>query len=246
MPPPPPSTTKEVAPWLIVLGSIAIVAHFLAVGTNVLAAPSGPWPMGEGISDRMPPPQFARDLNDVATPGYLQWVKMTHNYHFLSNSPGSWGVYLEAQVKDENDKVLATVRLPEKDANPWVRHRQEIFAQLLTQDRPVQPPQGEMIAAPGRRVQYVKIWEEVGPRTGKIREVEEHRIPRDRPVEGPSELSLLAARSYARYLCRTHGAAKVEVIRHVRQPVPLGVLSNLEPQAGAFEELKSNFGDFPR
>jgi hypothetical protein len=246
MPPPPPSTTKEVAPWLIVLGSVAILAHFLAVGTRVLAAPSGPWPMGEGFADRMLPPQFARDLNDIATPGYLQWVKLTHNYHFPSNTPGSLGVYLEANVKDQNDTVLATVRLPEKDANPWVRHRQELFAQVLTQDQPVQPPQGEMIAAPGRGVRYVKIWEETGTRSGKIREVEEHRIPRDRPVQGPSEMSLLVARSYARYLCRAHGAAKVELIRHVREPVPVGVLFMLEPQAGAFDELKSNFGDFSR
>jgi hypothetical protein len=246
MPPSPPTTTKEVAPWLVALGSAAIVAHFLALGARVLAAPSGPWPMMEGGADLVRPPQFAQDLNELVTPGYLQWVKLTHNYHFPSNRPGSPGVYLEARLKDQDDNVLTTVRLPEKDANLWVRHRQELFARAFTEDQPVQPPQGEMIPAPNQRVRMVRIWDEGGARSLKIRDVEEHRIPRDRPVFGPSDWSLLLARSYARYLCRTHGAAKVELIRHSRDPIPAAVLFTGEPQAGTFDELKSNFGDFPR
>ena len=38
-------------------------------------------------------------------------------------------------------------------------------------------------------------------------------------VGGPSPWSLLLARSYARHLCRLHGAHSAELTRHSRQPV---------------------------
>jgi hypothetical protein len=79
-----------------------------------------------------------------------------------------------------------------------------------------------------------------------LTEVAQHQVPRDHPVEQPSEWALLLARAYGRYLCRTHGAAKVELVRHSRGPIPPAVLFIDNVPAGNFDELLSNFGDYPR
>ena len=74
----------------------------------------------------------------------------------------------------------------------------------------------------------------------------EHLIPRDRPVFRPSEQSLLLARSYARYLCRTHGAATAELIRHTGEPItPAVMFTSGQPPAAAVNELISSFGELP-
>ena len=80
-----------------------------------------------------------------------------------------------------------------------------------------------------------------------IRQVPEHLVPRDRPVFRPGDWSLLLARSYARHLCRAHGAASCEIVRHSQEPIPPMVLfvgDNI--QAGAFDELISNFGEMKK
>ena len=47
-------------------------------------------------------------------------------------------------------------------------------------------------------------------------------------------------------LCRRHGAASAELIRHTREPVPPAVLFLPESPADDFDELTSNFGELPR
>src|SRR5262249_3155198 len=191
--------------WLVVLGSLVVAGHLLVFGVSVLAAQSGPWPTPYG-QDWAVPPMFAAAIDEVTRPNYLRPLKMTHNYHFATNRAEMPGVYFEVHLKDESGAVMKTLRYPEKDANPWVRHRQELLARHLLEDRPVPPPAGETVAAPGRQVEMVPIWE-MGPgRTLTVRRVAEHLVPRDRPVSRPSDLSLALARSYARYLCRAHGA----------------------------------------
>src|SRR5262249_51306775 len=139
-------------------------------------------------------------------------------------------------------------KIPDPEANFWVRHRQSLLAQALADDEPVPPPQGEKVAAPGQQTRTVEIWDEVEkgvPRLA-IKKVPEHLIPRDRPVFRPSEWSLILAQSYARYLCRTHGADKAEIIRHTQEAIPPGVLFGPEPPPGAFPVLTSNFGEYPK
>lgn len=62
----------------------------------------------------------------------------------------------------------------------------------------------------------------------------------------PSEFSFLLARAYSRYLCRTYGAAKVEVLRHHQDPIRPYVLTEANVPAQAFNEIISNFGEFSR
>jgi hypothetical protein len=69
---------------------------------------------------------------------------------------------------------------------------------------------------------------------------------RNRMYLRPSDVAMVCARSYARYLCREHGADRADVLRHHRDPIPPMVLSLDNVQAGAFEEMISDFGEFTK
>ncbi len=226
---------------LVILGSLALAFHFLAVVCGALAAPSGPWPSMEGVN-MATPPQFAYSLDTLTRP-YLKLVKMTHDYHFPSNRPGMPGAYFEVRLKDGAGQELAKMQFPEASASCWVRHRQALLAQGLATDQPVLPPPGEVIAAPNQAVPTVPIWDHLEDRHLIIRTVPEHLIPRDRPVFRPSEWSLVLARAYGRYLCRTYGAASAEIIRHTQEPIPPAVMTLDNVPPGAFDDLISNFGE---
>ena len=246
MPRPRPDTPPELPPWLTGPGSAVIAFHLVAVAALALAAPSGPWPTAFGTSTATGP-QFARAVSDVTTPYYLGPLKLTHNYHFAGNRPAAPSVYVEARLKDAEGRTLRTLRLPDEGANLWVRHRQALLAQWLTDDQPVQPKLGEAIPAPNQAAPTVSIWDGAGPgRPLALRAVPEHLVPRDRPVFRPSDWSLLLARSYARHLCREHGAASAELVRHTREAILPAVLFLPEPPADALDELISNFGELPR
>jgi hypothetical protein len=73
--------------------------------------------------------------------------------------------------------------------------------------------------------------------------VPQHRLPRYPGRWRPSEWSLILARSYGRYLCRTHGAASAEIVRHTREPVPPAVLFGQETPPAVFNDLVANFGE---
>jgi hypothetical protein len=229
----------------MVLGSVIIIAHLSAIGVAVLAAPSGPWPSMEGPSMPTQPPKFAQMLNNLASPLYLKWIKMTHNYHFVSNRTDLPAVYFEARLKDENGHLLTALQFPDNNANAIVRHRQSLLAQGLGDDIPVPPPAGEALPAPNQNVIRERIWEPGADRMLQLRPVAQHLIPRDRPVYKPNDWAMLLARSYARYLCRLHGAASVELLRHWREPLPPQVLYS-DPPPGAFGEYIANFGELPR
>jgi hypothetical protein len=242
MPPSPAAPARPLPRGLILLGSAALACHLCAVGLLVLAAPSGPWPTSFGTSMALEP-QFALTLGNPVTRHYLMPLKMSHNYHFATNRPGVPRAFFEVRLKDEAGKPIKTVRLPDARANFWVRHRQGLLAQWLADDRPVQARPGEAIAPPDQEVRRVEIWDTAPDRTLRLRAVPEHLVPRDRAVMRPSQWSLVLARSYVRYLCREHGAASGELIRHTREPVLPAVLFLDEPPADAFEELISNFGE---
>lgn len=243
-----PQAQQTAAPglprWLLVLGSAAIGYHLLSVGLIAVAAPSGPWPSMEG-ANMATPPQFAYSLQRALTAEYSKAVKLTHNYHFPSDRPALTGAWFEVRLKDKAGQEIAAVRLPDPKAGAWERYQQTLLARRLADDEPVAPPQGEVIPGPHRRVPDVQIWDIEENRKLKLKSVPMHLVPRDRPVFRPSEWSLLLANSYGRYLCRLHGAAKAEIVRHTEEPIPPAILFEEIP-AGAFGELVSNFGELPR
>jgi len=246
------SRTISAPRWLLLLASTVIILHLGAVIVGALAAPSGPWPSMQDGMDMAPPPAFADRLRRVARP-YLKVAGLTHNYRFPTNRPAFPAVSLEVTLKDQEGNVLKdrrgadlVISIPEKNANAWVRHRQVLLARWMGNDMPVTPPMSEAIAAPGQQVPNVSYWDMT--QAGQLTLVNrpQHLVPRDRPVMGPSPVSLILVRSYARYLCRTHGAAKADVLRHHREPVPPSVLlmTSANVPAEAFEPVTSHFGEF--
>jgi hypothetical protein len=238
-------TTRALPPWFLFLASAAVIGHLVAVVVRIIAAPSGPWstPFGNSLAE---PPAFAQSISQRACQPYLALLKLDHSYHSPADRPESPAAYFEVRLRDPKGRLLRTVRVPDDAANFWVRHRQTLLAQALANDQPVTPRAGEVIAAPSQAVRTVAIWDLAGDRQLRLRPVPEHLIPRDRPVFRPSEWSLVLARSYVRYLCRVHGAASGELIRHTREPVLPAVLFLDEPSEAAFGELISNFGELPR
>lgn len=231
--------------WAMALASVAITGHVFAIVIGVLVAPSGPWP-AEGSGTLSTPPQFAYSLNAMAPADYLQALGMTSHYHFAGNRPAVPGAKLEFRLEDDAGKLLTTVTIPDPDRPFAVRHRQQVLTSRLADDVPAQPPEGELIAAPSRSVPTVDVWEPGAPRELVLKSVPEHLIPRDRPVFSPSPQSMLLARSYARALCRKHGAAKAEVIRHTQEPIPPAIMFMAGPgPSDADGKLVSRFGRLP-
>lgn len=229
--------------WLVWVGSIAIVAHFAAIGVNALAAMSGPWPDDGMIG----PPLLAVEVNEAIGADYLKLVRLNTNYHVLANQvPGLPSIYLEFRLQDEQGNELAVVKLPNDDANPWVRHRQSLLTQrLFWEDRQVVPQQTELIPAAGGELPKRRYWTLEKGRLELVT-VDVNKVPLTPPVMGPTDWSFVLARAYSRYLCRTYGAAKAQVLRHHQDAIRPLVLHAENLQARDFEEMVSNFGEFSR
>lgn len=245
MAPPRSNTGGPAPPFLFALGSLAILLHLGAVIVHALAAPSGPWPSMEGMT-MAEPPSFTQSLDEALVQGYLKPLKLTHNYHFWGNRPAAPGVYLEVRLKDGKGELLTSLRLPDSEANASIRYLQGLFVQGLVPDQPIAPPQGEAIPAPHQQVRTVPIWDTAGEQSLRLNRVPEHLIPRNRPVYGPTEWSLVLVHSYARYLCQEHGAASAEVVRHSRESIPPGIFLVGNPPPMTFTDLIASYGDFSR
>jgi hypothetical protein len=243
----PPQASFPLPRWLAVLASLVLVFHLSALLVRSLAATSGPWPTPMG-ANVIPPPPFAVSLYRGVAGDYLKALQMTHNYHFPTNRPGQPGLTFEARLKDDAGHEFASLTFPDKNANFYLRHRQTLLANALSMDEPVVPPQMEVIPAPNRAAPSVWLWEPVPNTANRLQlvNVPQHLIPRDRPVMHPSAVSWLFVQSYARYLCRAHGAASVQIIRHHADPIPPDVLTTDNIPADAFDEVLSNYGEFTR
>jgi hypothetical protein len=172
---------------------------------------------------------------------------MTHTYRFRVDRPMP-SVYFEAHLKDGRGEHLKTLKFPDPKANFWVRHRQQLLSDGLFGDSPVPPPQGERLGAPP------KTYWEPQDKQMVLKTVPEHLVPRTGNVMSPSDWSLLVAKSYAQHLCRTHGAASAEIVRHSRDivlpptllPPPPPGKDRAEAPPALFEELVFNFGVYRR
>jgi hypothetical protein len=243
----PSSSTFNVPRWLLWVGSALISFHLLALGVRVLAADSGPWPVGDEDMPEAPPPQFAYQAYKSLPGDYVKLLQLTNHYHFATDRTAHLGVYLEARLKDGEGNEIARVKYPQDDASFWLKHRQGLLVQKLTMDELVAVPTTERVAAPNRAVEMVTLWEEYENRKMRLKTVDRNSlIGSMRRPEQPSDLCMLYVKAYARYLCREHGAAKVEILRHHQEPIPPGALFDDNIPAGAFDEVISNFGEFPR
>jgi hypothetical protein len=235
--------------WLVIAASIAIVFHLSAVIVRSLNMPSGPW-LGDRGPVRAGPPTFASTLFSSLPGEYLKAVRLTQNYHFQSNSPGTMGIAFEARFKDHDGNPV-TLTFPDKNANRWVQHRQKSLAFALTDDQRVMPPPLQTVAAPGKAENKIRVWD--GSRNStevRLKWMSENEIPREgepnyREIWRPSPFSSLVVNSYARYLCRTYGVDKVEIVRIHQSPIPPDALFEDFPEQ-AFAKGQSNFGELPQ
>jgi hypothetical protein len=230
--------------WLRVAINVVIAVHLLAILGVVLHAASGPWPTPFG-NPYIAGPQFAAPLEDAAAP-YLRATRMTHTYRFRADQLGRPAFYFEVKLRDERGQTMKTLRFPDPKANVWVRYRQQLLADGLGDDRNLPPPQGEVV--PSKKMPTQTIWEPEDKQM-VLKTVEQHLLPRNRPVIlSPTEWSLMLAKSYARSLCRTHGAASAEIVRHKREPIlpptmlPRNQAGEVQPPAELFEEMVASFG----
>jgi hypothetical protein len=264
MPRPPSPSGGPLPRWLIAAGSAVIIFHLSAITVAALDAPSGPWVTAEGPRPAEAP-AFVHSASDLAK-AHADYLRIAHNYHndVITTRPADVpGVEFDVRLKNEKGEVIETLHFPDPKANPWVRHRQQLLATGLALDLPVESQGADVIAAPGEKVPTLSIWalpgedfsgmQPPGPPPGRnvpyhLQAVPQHLVPRAnvRMVMRPSDLSLLLAHSYARYLCHTHGAASAEIVRHVRQAVSPAVLFGGEPPPGAFDEFIASFGEMPQ
>ena len=232
-------------PWLLALGSLAVAGHLFILGISSMMGSINYITTMYG-GDLATPPVFAVMIDDATRPGYLRMLKMTSTYHFMTNRAEIPDAYLEVRLRNEAGELAQTLKLPEEGVNAWVRHRQELLARYIMDDRPLPPPAGEVLPAPGQPLPTVQFWRPGPDRISRLHSEAQHLVPRNAPLFQPSELSLILARSYARHLCRKHGAASAEIIRHSRQPLSPVVLFQPEVPPDATEELVASFGEMPK
>jgi hypothetical protein len=240
--------------WLIVVGTLGIAFHLLAVVVVVIAAPSGPFPTPVGPLPFEPPAFVWRQnaggqlLNEVAA-DYLRLLHLGSNYHFSSNKLDYSAVWFEVRLKGADGAVFKTLKFPEDDANFWVRHREGLLAQNIGDDQNVQSNRQNTLPAEGERVQRVQIWKQAKPGDEfHLESVPVSSLSRTQPENGPSAWSQLLAKAYVRYLERKYGeergeSIKGELIRHSRNPIPPVVVVN--PQdlwpPNVFNEMVADF-----
>lgn len=242
--------------WVVAAVSLFVVFHFFAVTAHVLGARSGPWLVpGIGPSPAEPPPFVGEQIKLATSRFYLQPLRLASDYHYMSNRVDMPQVELEAILRDEKGNVMQTLSFPSAKDNPWVRQRHALLAEQLGGDMPVPIPRGEMIPAKGQETEKLTVWYPPSPQEKKLvlRETEQHLVKdliKDPSMQlsRPRDWTLLAARSYARYLCRKHGAASVTLVRKSNDPIMPALLflpDELIPP-GTFDTLASQFEEYRR
>ena len=235
--------------WLKFAGSAFAIGHLLAIGLYALAAESGPWPYNAGNSPS-PGPQFATSLTwGFGYPYYLRPLRLTNDYHFVSNRPAEFAVYFQVHLKNQLGEVR-TLKFPDEKANFWVRHRQEILAQHLVPDQRLPPRGNRRLPGLGQEVPTVEVWVRDGEATLRLKQVDENdESLRNAEVDHPTEKAKALVRSYLRYLSREHKADSAELVRHSRPMVlPMDTMPHMfmPRPAELFQELKSHFGEYRR
>ena len=243
------NTARPLPLWLKAGGSAFALWHILAVGMLALAHRSGPWPAPPPIGvDHQEGPQFAKVLsNSVTFPTYIQPLRMTNNYHFVSNEPGMNALFIEVHLKNEQGVVFKTLKFPDDKANFWVRHRQNVVVRGLAGDQPVQVPITERLAPAGQSPRLYEFWEMTPQGELKLSKKPGNQVPVDRNPFRPSDGAKVLAESYMRHLCKKHNAASAELVRHHRDPVmPVLWFLPQAPPPETFLEIKSYFGEYRR
>jgi hypothetical protein len=260
----PTEPTRPLPGWLMTVCSVVVVLHLSLIGVFALSASSGPWPVPPPF-DQMTPvsfadgPMFATSVTGNFTiPYYLKPLWMTHNYHFQTNRPAEAAVYFEAHLKDAAGTVTI-LKFPDDKAVWWVRHRQEVLAQALNQDRRKPPIGTQPVPQKDKQLPTYEVWLPVdrSPMEMKLKTVTDLDLDPMPSHLQPTGWTKAVSESYARHLMREHNAVSVELVRYSRptvMPSTMLALPNLhlldqqfrQKIEDTFRETKANFGVYPR
>lgn len=237
--------TKEKQPrplpvWLMALGSLFVLGHFIIIGARVLNVQSGPWPTPYGESTALPP-QFATSITVPAFNSYLVPLHMTHDYHFMTNEVSEPEAKLEVRLFDSAGKLKETVHLPGETSNPWLAYRYRLLSLAVLRDNPVQRNFNESVN-PKDKVGNVEIWGQPDAKgISRLTRVSEQEIPQTGASQ-PRPFTKVVVQSYISYLCKEHGASSGELIRRSKQAVQPSLLLLQEIPRLPFDELAVSFG----
>jgi hypothetical protein len=215
--------------------SAVVVVHFAAIGVNILAEPSGPWPSlgggGIGLADS---PAFITEGMASAARSYVMAVRLGETGRFPSNRLQPLQVQLEAILYNDAGEEVGKQFLPDPNSFPWNRAREQLIAQALANDVLRPNPGNESIPPPGQEPEKVQVWRPLkqGDTIQHLTQVPIHLLtrPPDPPDWGPSDWGLTLSRSYAVHLCRATGANAVELRRRWRyQPAPFMIEADPRP-----------------
>jgi hypothetical protein len=212
--------------------------HLTALAVAPLSPPSDVRPNGEVPLS----PEFIVPLNAALSPNWLLPLKMSWTWRD-PKSTIRLGQRLECRVIDETGAEIAIVNYP-SSTSPILREREESLVRAIADSSPVIPPEGTEILPKGMADTAVTFWAEKAwvmvPET-----VEQHRLPRDRELFGPTEWSELTAKSLARHLGRRFPRAdRVELIRHQDPVVPLMLLAEQRVSSEPFRSGTFRHGSY--
>lgn len=232
--------------WLKLIVAPLIAFHLATLVGLVLSSQSGPWvfPFGE---DKAHEPFFAAKLYE-ATYGYLDLLRLQDDYHFPTHRANKGTAQrLEVRLKDGSGKEIRTIRLPDPNASPWTRHRQQLLVDIIADYQAISPPEGESIPPPGAKVPMVQYWKSAGPRSMQLKSIEQHLLPRDEELHAPTPYARTAVQSLAQALVKQTGAKTAEIVWHSKPYVGAVALMKDRPKSNAdeFQEYSANFGDLP-
>jgi hypothetical protein len=227
---------------------LVVVLHFAFIIVFMLGVRSGPWPMWEGPgADFADVPRFLNGPVLEWSRKYLSTLRLdeTGRYPSLRHTPVE--VRMHARFLDAEGKETGTLDFPHSNSPFWIKPWERMIAQALANDVMREPPQGEKSYPPGTKPPQFAVWRSPKPDdpVQQLTWVPEHLLSRapSPPDWGPDEWGLALSRSCARYLCRTYGAASVEIHRHWKyQQPPFAVLAERPPDKEAFGERISNYG----
>lgn len=238
--------------WVMVIGSLLIIFHlFCALHTSLFTS-SGPWPTPNGNMQALPP-QFAISIGRFSVNGinlleqYQRLLRIYSSFRFSSIRQETLEISFEGIFRDAAGNVISKKSFPDPEAPSSIRYRQIQLAQQLGNDEPLPPPQGVVIAAPGKTLENVRWWHPDGDNRMVLKSDNPNAVPRNQNFMTPSASQYLIAKSFARFLGRQYEQPKVELVRYWYEPVlPMVLVEDEAPTADVLRRFQSSYGVLPQ
>lgn len=230
--------------WAMILGSVAILCHFICALISALNSNSGPWPLPNNIVSMADPPQFAFTAGEMVSGYYQRILKNTSAFRFTSIKQEVNEIMFDAVIRDANGVVVAKRSIPDPEAPEAIRYRQRLLAQQLGNDIPLPPPEGVIIAPAGQKLPTLRWWQPENDRNFILRQDNPNAVPRNQEFRQPNPWQFIVAKSYARYLSRQYANSKIELRRYWYDPVfPMVLIENTPPTADILRRFQSSYGE---